>query len=142
MKQAVILAAGEGQRLRPFTANKPKVMLTIADKPILQYVIEALAQNGIRSIILVVGYHREQIFDYMDSGERFGVEITYVTQEKQLGTAHALAQTRSVVDKEFIVLSGDNLIEADTISTIFDVEPDSILVKWVRRSHQIWSCER
>jgi len=63
MKQAVILAAGEGQRLRPFTVTKPKVMLSIAGKPILQYVVEALAQNGIRSIVLVVGYRKEQVFE-------------------------------------------------------------------------------
>ena len=56
MKQAVILAAGEGQRLRPFTVNKPKVMLSIAGKPILSYVVEALAQSGIRSIVPVVGF--------------------------------------------------------------------------------------
>jgi len=111
MKQAVILAAGEGQRLRPFTATKPKVMLSIADKPILQYVVESLAQNGIRNIVLVVGYKREQVFDYMGSGERFGVEITYITQERQLGTAHALAQAKAVVENEFLVLPGDNLIE-------------------------------
>ena len=92
MKQAVILAAGEGQRLRPFTITKPKVMLSIADKPILQYVIESLAQNGIRNIVLVVGYKKEQIFDYMGSGEQFGVDITYITQQGQVGTAHALAQ--------------------------------------------------
>ena len=92
MKQAVVLAAGEGQRLRPFTATKPKVMLPIAGKPILSYVVESLAQNGIRNIVLVVGYGKEQVFDFMGSGEQFGVDITYVTQERQLGTAHALAQ--------------------------------------------------
>ena len=75
MKQAVILAAGEGQRLRPFTVNRPKVMLSIAGKPILQYVVEALAQIGIRDIVLLVGYHKEQIFDYMGSGEQLGVAI-------------------------------------------------------------------
>ena len=76
MKQAVILAAGEGQRLRPFTATKPKVMLSIAGKPIVQYVVESLARNGIRNILMVVGYKREQIFDYMGSGERFEVDKT------------------------------------------------------------------
>jgi len=59
MKQAVILAAGEGQRLRPFTVTRPKAMLSIADKPILRYVVESLAQNGIRNIVLVVGYRKE-----------------------------------------------------------------------------------
>jgi glucose-1-phosphate thymidylyltransferase len=129
MKQAIILAAGEGQRLRPFTGTKPKVMLAIADKPILQYVVESLAQNGIRNIVLVVGYRRDQVFDYMGAGERFGVEITYVTQERQLGTAHALAQAKAVVEKEFLVLPGDNLIEADTIAHFGALKPNAMLVK-------------
>ncbi len=131
MKQAVILAAGEGQRLRPFTVTKPKVMLSIAGKPILQHVIEALAQNGIRQIVIVVGYRREQIFDYVGAGEQFGVDIVYVTQERQLGTAHALAQARGVVEDEFLVLPGDNLIEADTISRFVAVKPNAVLVKTV-----------
>ena len=131
MKQAVILAAGEGKRLRPFTANRPKVMISLAGKPILQYVVEALAQNGIRNLILVVGYRREQIFDYMGSGEQFGVDITYVTQEKRLGTAHALAQAKGLVEDEFLVLSGDKLIEAGTIARFVTVETDAVLVKRV-----------
>ena len=129
MKQAVVLAAGEGQRLRPFTVNRPKAMLSIADKPILQYVVEALALNGIRNIVFVVGYRKEQVFDYMGSGEEFGVEITYVTQEAQLGTAHALSQVKEVVDKEFLVLPGDNLIEASTIADFIQMKPEAVLVK-------------
>ena len=131
MKQAVILAAGEGQRLRPFTVTKPKVMLSIADKPILQYVIESLAQNGIRNIVLVVGYRKEQIFDYIGSGEQLGVDIVYITQERQLGTAHALAQAKAVIKNDFLVLPGDNLIEADTIARFVTTKPDSVLVKMV-----------
>ncbi len=131
MKQAVILAAGEGQRLRPFTVNRPKVMLSIADKPILQYVVESLAQNGIRNIVLIVGYRKEQVFDYMGSGEQFGVEITYVTQGKQLGTAHALAHAKEVIEKEFLVLPGDNLIGADTIAQFVAIKPEAVLVKRV-----------
>jgi UDP-N-acetylglucosamine diphosphorylase/glucosamine-1-phosphate N-acetyltransferase len=131
MKQAVILAAGEGQRLRPFTVSRPKAMLSIADKPILQYVIEALARNGIRDILLVVGYRREQVYDYFGSGEPFGVEITYVTQEAQLGTAHALARVRDMVKDEFLVISGDNLIEAGTIAGFIEAAPPAMLVKRV-----------
>ena len=131
MKQAVILAAGEGQRLRPFTVNRPKVMLSIAGKPILQYVVEALARIGIRDIVLLVGYHKEQIFDYMGSGEQLGVAITYVTQEKQLGTAHALAQARDAIKGDFLVLPGDNLIEGATIARFAAVRPEALLVKRV-----------
>jgi glucose-1-phosphate thymidylyltransferase len=133
MKQAVILAAGEGQRLRPFTVTKPKVMLGIAGKPILQYVVEALAQNGIRQVVIVVGYRKEQIFNYLGPGEKFGVDIVYITQERQLGTAHALAQVRSVVGSEFLVLPGDNLIEAETIAQFVTVKPSAVLVKKVEK---------
>ncbi|MFC2010976.1 bifunctional sugar-1-phosphate nucleotidylyltransferase/acetyltransferase [Chloroflexota bacterium] len=131
MKQAVILAAGEGQRLRPFTVTKPKVMLAIADKPILQYVVESLAQNGIHQIVIVVGYRREQIFDYLGDGEKFGVDIVYITQEKQLGTAHALAQAKDAIDSEFLVLHGDKLIEANTIAQFVTMQPNVMLVKEV-----------
>ena len=131
MKQAIVLAAGEGQRLRPFTVTRPKAMLSIADKPILQYVIESLATNGIRNIVIVIGYRKEQVLDYMGSGEQFGVELTYVTQEAQLGTAHALSQAEDVAEDEFLVISGDNLIEADTISGFAQIKPEALLVKRV-----------
>ena len=129
MKQAVILAAGEGQRLRPFTVNRPKAMLAIADKPIVQYVIESLAQNGIRNIVLVVGYKKEQVFDYIGSGEQFGVDIVYVTQEDQLGTADALLRSKALTNEEFMVLPGDNLIEANTIARFITMKPQVVLVK-------------
>lgn len=134
MKQAVILAAGEGQRLRPFTLNKPKVMIAIAGKPILQYVVEALAQNGIRDIVIVVGYCREQIYDYLGAGEQFGVDIVYVTQARQLGTAHALAQIKGTVKDEFLILPGDNLIEAGTIAQFVATKPNAMLVKKVENT--------
>ena len=132
MKQAVILAAGEGQRLRPFTVTKPKTMISIAGKPILQYVVEALAKNGIRNIVIVAGYRREQVFNYMGNGEKFGVKINYITQEKQLGTAHALMQAKKVVEDEFLVLPGDNLIEPNTIASFVKMKPEAMLVKKVQ----------
>jgi UDP-N-acetylglucosamine diphosphorylase/glucosamine-1-phosphate N-acetyltransferase len=131
MKQAVILAAGEGQRLRPFTLTRPKAMLAIADRPILQYVVEALVTAGIREIICVVGYRKEQVYDYIAGGERFGAEITYVTQDTQLGTAHALSRVKGKVAEEFLVLPGDNLIEAATIAAFSQVKSPAVLVKRV-----------
>ncbi len=125
----MILAAGEGQRLRPFTALKPKVMISIAGKPILQYVVEALAQNGVRDVIMVVGYRKEQVLDYFGSGEQFGVKISYLVQEQQLGTAHALKQAKDLVKGDFLVLSGDNIIEPDTISFFVETKPNAVLVK-------------
>ncbi|MGB7533161.1 MAG: bifunctional sugar-1-phosphate nucleotidylyltransferase/acetyltransferase [Halobacteriota archaeon] len=115
-RQAVVLAAGEGERLRPFTASKPKVMIKIANKPILQYVVEALERNGIRRILFVVGYKKERIMDYFEDGKELGVEIDYVVQKHLLGTGDALKQAEGKTDDRFLVLSGDNVIEADTIS--------------------------
>lgn len=140
MKQAVILAAGEGQRLRPFTVTRPKAMISIADRPILQFIVESLARNGIRDIIFVVGYRKEQVYDYMGSGEKYGVKISYVTQETQLGTAHALLQVKDMVDKEFLVLPGDNLIEAPTIADFVDIRPEAVLVKRVDNPSRYGVC--
>jgi glucose-1-phosphate thymidylyltransferase len=104
-------------------------MLNIAGKPIICHVLESLAANGIRDIIIVVGYRREQMFDYIGDGKQFGVEIKYIAQNKQLGTAHALAQAKGVTDTEFLVLAGDKLIDPDTISRIVNAKPTAMLVK-------------
>ena len=129
IEQAVILAAGEGQRLRPFTVLKPKVMIPIANKPILQYVVEALAVNGVRHIVMVVGYRKEQVQDYFGSGEKLGVKIDYIMQKQQLGTAHALMQARDMIGDSFLVLPGDNIIKPDTIAQLIEAKPSIILVK-------------
>jgi glucose-1-phosphate thymidylyltransferase len=100
----------------------------------LQHVVEALARNGIRNIIIVVGYRREQVFNYMGNGEKLGVNIAYITQEKQLGTAHALVQAKTAVDNEFLVLPGDNLIEANTIARFVSIKPLAVLVKRVENT--------
>jgi glucose-1-phosphate thymidylyltransferase len=129
IEQAVILAAGEGQRLRPFTASKPKVMIPIANKPILRYVIEAAAANGVRKILVVVGYHKDQVIDYFGAGAQFGVDIDYIEQKQQLGTAHALKQVKDKVNGMFLTLSGDNIIEPDTIAEIARAKVTTILAK-------------
>lgn len=129
IEYAVILAAGEGQRLRPCTVLKPKVMIPIANKPILQYVVEALAVNGVRHIAMVVGYKKEQVQDYFGSGETLGVEIDYIMQKQQLGTAHALLQARDIVGDRFLVLPGDNIIKPNTIAQLIEAKPSIILVK-------------
>jgi len=128
ISQAIILAAGEGQRLRPLTALMPKVMIRIGGKPIVQYVLEALAENGIRRIVMVVGYQREQVQDYFGSGQDFGVEIEYVFQPQQIGTAHALRQAADLADERFLIVCGDNMIEADTIESLVNSEADAMLV--------------
>jgi UDP-N-acetylglucosamine diphosphorylase / glucose-1-phosphate thymidylyltransferase / UDP-N-acetylgalactosamine diphosphorylase / glucosamine-1-phosphate N-acetyltransferase / galactosamine-1-phosphate N-acetyltransferase len=131
MRQAIILAAGEGQRLKPFTIERPKAMLSIADKPIIHYVLESLAINGIRNIVIIVGYQKEQIFDYVGDGKKFGVEIKYINQDQRLGTAYALNLARVEAENEFLVLHGNKLITPETIAKFVSVEPQAILIKKV-----------
>jgi glucose-1-phosphate thymidylyltransferase len=85
--QAVILAAGEGKRVRPLTRSRPKALIPVANRPIIEYVIEALLKNGIRDIVVVAGYRKEQVTRFLN---QLDVTVEVVVQTKQLGTAHAL----------------------------------------------------
>jgi glucose-1-phosphate thymidylyltransferase len=109
--KAVILAAGEGARMGPFTASEPKVMIPVGNRPILEYVVHALVENGVRDLVLVVGYHRERILSHFQDGKAFGARIAYVTQTKQLGTGHALLEARGHLDGRFVVLNGSNMVD-------------------------------
>ncbi|MFC6974533.1 bifunctional sugar-1-phosphate nucleotidylyltransferase/acetyltransferase [Halomicroarcula sp. GCM10025709] len=114
---AVILAAGEGTRLRPLTRNRPKPMLPAANRPILEHVFDALIEAGIERLVVVVGFKRDRVQDHFGPTYR-DVPITYVLQEKQLGSGHALAQARREVDGPLLVLNGDRLIDAGTVEAV------------------------
>ncbi|MCX8126870.1 MAG: sugar phosphate nucleotidyltransferase, partial [Dehalococcoidia bacterium] len=105
------------------------VMLPIANRPILSYVVEAIVKNGIKNIVMVVGYKKEQVQDYFGDGEQFGVAITYLTQKQQIGTGHALKIAEKAAADKFIVLPGDNVIEPSTIATIAHATSPTILVR-------------
>src|SRR5947199_376935 len=109
--KAVILAAGEGARMGPFTASVPKVMIPVGNRPLLEYVVQALVDNGIRDLIFIVGYRRERIQSHFQDGKAFGAHITYVTQTKQLGTAHAIWEARAHLEDSFVVLNGSNMVD-------------------------------
>ena len=79
--KAIILCAGEGSRMRPLTLTKPKTMLPVAGKPIMQYNIESLRENGITDILLIVRYKEEMVRNYFGDGSEFGVNITYKRQK-------------------------------------------------------------
>ena len=127
-KKAVILAAGEGKRLRPFTETMPKVMLPVANKPLLEYVFDAVRKSGIDEIVVVVGYKKEVIMEYFKDYK--GIKITYVIQDRQLGTAHALIQAKKHIKDSFIVLAGDNIIDSGSIAKLLkDQSEYSLLIK-------------
>ncbi len=123
--RAIILAAGEGMRLRPLTAYMPKVMLPVSNKPILEYVVEALRNNSIKEITIVVGYKSDRIKQYFGNGADFGVHIDYVEQKKQLGTAHALYQAK--IDEEFLLLFGDNIVGERCVKELLNTKINTII---------------
>ncbi len=137
--KAIVLAAGEGRRLQPLTENTPKVMLPVANIPILHYVIDALVSAEMRDITIIVGYHSEKIRLYFGDGGHFGASIDYVVQEKQLGTAHALYQAKT--DEETIVLPGDNIISPDCIRTIIKSPINTILATYSRNPSKYGTLE-
>ncbi|MBV0925233.1 NTP transferase domain-containing protein [Halomicroarcula limicola] len=114
---AVVLAAGEGTRLRPLTRNRPKPMLPAANRPILEHVFDALIDAGVEELIAVVGYKRDRVQDHFGPTYR-GVPVTYAVQHKQLGSGHALLQARDSVDGPALVLNGDRLIDAGTVEAV------------------------
>lgn len=116
--QAVILAAGEGTRMHPLTYTRSKVMLPIANKPILEHLLIEMQKAGIRDYIFIVGYHDEQIRDYFCSGEKWQVNIQYLNQGKQLGTADALRMVEGSVAGNFLMANGDSIVSSEDIKDL------------------------
>ncbi|MBN2155394.1 MAG: NTP transferase domain-containing protein [Candidatus Lokiarchaeota archaeon] len=111
--KAVILAAGTGKRLEPITVTRPKHLIPVAGKPILQYTIESLKNIGISDILLIVGYKKEQITNFFKDGTLFGVNINYIEQKKYLGTANATQLAENFISNEpFLLIYGDLLMDS------------------------------
>jgi len=114
---AVVLAAGEGIRLRPLTANRPKPMLPAGTRPILEHVLNALIDARIDDIHLVVGYHANRVRSHFGSTYR-DVPITYHEQETQLGSGHALLQARDGPSGSFLLVNGDQIIDHRIVEAV------------------------
>jgi len=108
ISQAVILAGGQGLRLRPLTLTSPKPMILIYEKPFLLYLIELLKKNGIREIILLVGYLHEQIEDYFKDGRELGVSIKYSYSPVEANTGTRIKRAQQFFDKHFLLMYADN----------------------------------
>ena len=110
--KAVVLAAGEGTRLRPLTEDKPKGMVEVDGKPILTRCFEQLAELGADEFVVVVGYLKQEVIGHY--GDEFeGVPITYTHQHEPKGLAHALLCAEEHVDDDFMLMLGDNVFEAN-----------------------------
>lgn len=130
--QAVVLAAGEGTRMRPLTYTKPKVMLPIANKSILEHLLFELKKAGVDEAVFVVGYHDEKVRAYFGDGEQFGVRISYVTQRRQLGTAHALKAAAHALGDSFLMLNGDVILRSEDIRKFVSMAHEGALALGVR----------
>lgn len=130
--KAIILSAGEGSRMRPLTLTKPKTMLPVAGKPIIQYNIESLRDNGITDILLIVRYKEEIVRNYFGDGSDFGVNISYKTQKDFLGTANAISYSEDFIDDSIIVLNGDIILDDEIIHEIIKkynyLSPDTLML--------------
>lgn len=112
--QAVILAAGRGKRLKPITDDRPKPMVELLGRPILEYVVDFLPAK-VDEIIMITGYKEEKIKEHFGT-EWHGRKITYVHQGEPKGTAHALFEARPYIkDDRFLILPGDNVSEFKVI---------------------------
>lgn len=113
--KAVIIAAGSGTRMLPLTKHRSKVMLAVANRPLLWHILTSVAKAGVRNFVLVVQGGAADIREYFGDGSDFGVSIQYAVQKEQLGTAHAIYCARDFVDGPFIVLNGDVLFNTSDI---------------------------
>ncbi|ADG90837.1 glucose-1-phosphate thymidylyltransferase [Thermosphaera aggregans] len=109
--KGLVLAAGEGSRLRPFTFSRPKHLIPLLGKPMIQYAIDDLVDSGVKDIGVVVGYFKDLIKDALGEGSN-NYRLSYIVQEKRLGIAHAiyLSIEEGFLDKPFIVYLGDNIL--------------------------------
>jgi NDP-sugar pyrophosphorylase family protein len=105
--KAMILAAGEGTRLRPLTLKAPKVMLPIAGKPILEYTLDLQRFHGITDVAINLHYLPSVVIDWLGDGSRFGMRVTYSVENPILGTAGALTRLRGFFDDTFVLIYGD-----------------------------------
>lgn len=103
----VILAAGKGTRMRPFSESFPKPILPVLGKPLMAYQLEMMAGLGIRRVVVVIGHLGHEVVRALGDGGRYGVEITYVEQEEMLGIAHAVSRLEAHVDRPFFLFLGD-----------------------------------
>jgi len=118
--KALVLAAGEGTRLRPMTSNIPKPLLMVAGKPYLGHLIKALKGAGVDEVVLLVGWKGTRIMEHFSNGKGEGVKITYLEQKERLGTANAIGIAADTMKEDFLCVNGDVLVSENDISAAIE----------------------
>ncbi len=114
--------------MRPLTYTRPKVMLPLANKPILEHLLLEASKAGIGEFIFIVGYHDEQVRHYFGNGDQWGVSVEYCSQRKRLGTADALRMVEGLVDGNFLVMNGDIIVDQKDISGLINKTDNTLSV--------------
>lgn len=118
--KAVVMAGGEGTRLRPLTSSRPKPMVPVVGRPVMEHILELLRRHGISQVIVTVQYLSAQIEDYFGDGADFGMDISYSVEPEPLGTAGSVRRCAGDLDGTFLVISGDALTDVD-LGRVIDV---------------------
>ena len=116
--KAVIMAGGEGTRLRPLTSNVPKPMMPIVNRPMMEHIVNLLKVHGFDEIVVTVAFMANAIRTYFGDGSEFGVRMVYATEESPLGTAGSVRNAMDELDERFLVISGDVVTDIDLGSMV------------------------
>jgi UDP-N-acetylglucosamine diphosphorylase/glucosamine-1-phosphate N-acetyltransferase len=116
--KAVVLAAGEGVRLQPITLTRPKHLIKVGGKPILEHCLRALKSCGIEEIVLVVHYMADAIRDYFGDGQSLGLKVEYAEQKEVLGTGNAVGIVEPFVGDDFLLVYGDLLFTVEAVKKV------------------------
>ena len=136
--KAVLLAAGRGTRMRELTADLPKPMIKVREKPILLHIVEGLQTAGIKNFLIIVGYHGDTVRDYFGDGTCFGLRINYATQVVQDGTGRVVDLAREFVGGSPFVLSyGDILVAPQNYQRLVDLADDAEAIISVKRGEDV-----
>lgn len=117
--KAVVMAGGEGSRLRPVTANRPKPLVPVGNRPIMEHILELLKSHGITEVVSTLHYLADEITSYFDDGSDFGVKMSYSIEDTPLGTAGSVKKAEAELkDGTFIIVSGDAMTDCDLTKAI------------------------
>ncbi|MDT0566722.1 glucose-1-phosphate thymidylyltransferase [Streptomyces sp. DSM 3412] len=119
--KALVLAGGAGTRLRPFSYSMPKQLIPIANKPVLEHVLENIRDVGVTEVGVIVGDWAQEISEAIGDGSRFGLRVTLIPQDKPLGLAHCVAIARPFLgDDDFVMYLGDNMLPGGVVDIAAD----------------------
>jgi mannose-1-phosphate guanylyltransferase/phosphomannomutase len=121
--KAVIMAGGEGTRLRPLTSNQPKPLMSLVNRPMMEHIVRLLKKHGFDDIVVTLAFLPQTIRSYFGDGSEFGVRMVYATEETPLGTAGSVGNAKKELDEPFLVISGDVLTDID-LSAIVEFHRD------------------